>query len=129
MASAFDRRVALIFIAAAGIAFGLLHLVALGLMAGAKRLPHPKRAAPRMALANLYRPGALTPTIVLSLGLGVTLLVALSLIDANVSRTISATLPAKAPNLFFLDIPSREAARFRDYLHAEAPPRRSRTCR
>jgi len=121
VASAFDRRVALIFIAAAGIAFGLLHLVALGLMAGAKRLPHPKRAAPRMALANLYRPGALTPTIVLSLGLGVTLLVALSLIDANVSRTISATLPAKAPNLFFLDIPSREAARFRDYLHAEAP--------
>ncbi len=68
VASAFDRRVALIFIAAAGIAFGLLHLVALGLMAGAKRLPHPKRAAPRMALANLHRPGALTPTIVLSLG-------------------------------------------------------------
>ncbi len=50
-----------------------------------------------------------------------TLLVALSLIDANVSRTISATLPAKAPNLFFLDIPSRDSARFRDYLHAEAP--------
>ena len=91
VATAFDRRVALIFIAAAGIAFGLLHLVALGLMATAKRLPHPKRAAPRMALANLHRPGALTPTIVLSLGLGVTLLVTLSLIDANVSRTISAT--------------------------------------
>ncbi len=121
VATAFDRRVAMIFIAAAGIAFALLHGVALGLMAAARRLPHPARAAPRMALANLHRPGALTPTIVLSLGLGVTLLVTLSLIDANVRRTISATLPAKAPNLFFLDIPSRDADRFRESLRAQAP--------
>ncbi|WCS26261.1 FtsX-like permease family protein [Methylobacterium sp. NMS14P] len=121
VATAFDRRVALIFIAAAAIAFGLLHLVALGLMALARRLPHPRWPAPRMALANLHRPGALTPAIVLSLGLGVTLLVTLSLIDANVRRTISATLPARAPNLFFLDIPSRDAAQFREFLARAAP--------
>ncbi|MBN4094504.1 MULTISPECIES: FtsX-like permease family protein [Methylobacterium] len=121
VATAFDRRVALIFIAAAAIAFGLLHLVALGLMALARRLPHPRWPAPRMALANLHRPGALTPAIVLSLGLGVTLLVTLSLIDANVRRTISATLPARAPNLFFLDIPSRDAAQFREFLARSAP--------
>jgi putative ABC transport system permease protein len=121
VATAFDRRVALIFIAAAAIAFALLHGVALGLMALARRLPHPRWPAPRMALANLHRPGALTPAIVLSLGLGVTLLVTLSLIDANVRRTISATLPAKAPNLFFLDIPSRDAGAFRDFLARSAP--------
>ncbi|MGU3545813.1 ABC transporter permease [Methylobacterium sp. A52T] len=121
VATAFDRRVALIFIAAAAIAFGLLHGVALGLMALARRLPHPRWPAPRMALANLHRPGALTPAIVLSLGLGVTLLVTLSLIDANVRRTISATLPAKAPNLFFLDIRSRDAAQFREFLARAAP--------
>ena len=119
--TAFDRRVALIFIAAAAIAFALLHGVALGLMALARRLPHPRWPAPRMALANLHRPGALTPAIVLSLGLGVTLLVTLSLIDANVRRTISATLPAKAPNLFFLDIPSPDAAEFRAFLARSAP--------
>ncbi|SDA30539.1 putative ABC transport system permease protein [Methylobacterium sp. UNC378MF] len=121
VATAFDRRVALIFIAAAAIAFGLLNGVALGLMALARRLPHPRWPAPRMALANLHRPGALTPAIVLSLGLGVTLLVTLSLIDANVRRTISATLPARAPNLFFLDIPSRDAGAFRDFLARSAP--------
>jgi len=119
--TAFDRRVALIFIAAAAIAFALLHGVALGLMALTRRLPHPRWPAPRMALANLHRPGALTPAIVLSLGLGVTLLVTLSLIDANVRRTISATLPAKAPNLFFLDIPARDAAAFRTFLARSAP--------
>ena len=121
VATAFDRRVALIFIGAAAIAFCLLHGVALGLMAIARRLPHPRRPAPRMALANLHRPGALTPAIVLSLGLGVTLLVTLSLIDANVRRTITASLPARAPNLFFLDVPAREAVRFREFLGAAAP--------
>ncbi|TXM70199.1 MULTISPECIES: FtsX-like permease family protein [unclassified Methylobacterium] len=119
--TAFDRRVALIFIAAAGIAFGLLRLVAVGVMVLARRLPHPKRTAPRMALANLHRPGALTPAIVLSLGLGVTLLVTLSLIDVNVRRTISATLPARAPNLFFLDIPAADSNAFHDFLARQAP--------
>ena len=121
LVTAFDRRVALIFIAAAGIAFGLLRLVGLGLMAGARRLPRPKRAAPRMALANLHRPGALTPAIVLSLGLGVTLLVTLSLIDANVRRTLTSTLPAHAPNLFFLDIPAADADAFHTFLGKAAP--------
>lgn len=115
LTTAFDRRVALMFVVAAGLAFGLLRLVALGLMAGARRLPRPRSAAPRMALANLHRPGALTPAIVLSLGLGVTLLVTLSLIDANVRRTLTSSLPARAPNLFFLDIPAAEA----DGFHAE----------
>ncbi|WP_132249680.1 ABC transporter permease [Methylobacterium segetis] len=121
LVTAFDRRVALIFIAAAGLAFGLLRLVALGLMAGAARLPRPRRAAPRMALANLHRPGALTSAIVLSLGLGVTLLVTLSLIDANVRRTLTSTLPARAPNLFFLDIPAAEADAFHAFLGKAAP--------
>ncbi|KQP73357.1 glycosyl transferase family 1 [Methylobacterium sp. Leaf113] len=121
LVTAFDRRLALIFIIAAGLAFGLLRLVAVGLMALARRLPRPRRAAPRMALANLHRPGALTPAIVLSLGLGVTLLVTLSLIDANVRRTLTNSLPAKAPNLFFLDIPSSDADAFHGFLGAQAP--------
>ncbi|MCF4126642.1 ABC transporter permease [Methylobacterium sp. SyP6R] len=121
LATAYDRGVALIFIAASGLAFGLLRLVALGLMALARRLPRPTRAAPRLALANLHRPGALTPSIVLSLGLGITLLVALSLIDANITRTLTRSLPAKAPSLFFLDIPSRDADAFDQFLGRAAP--------
>ncbi|UMY17924.1 FtsX-like permease family protein [Methylobacterium organophilum] len=121
LATAFDRKVALIFMAAAAIAFALLRLVAYGLMKGAARLPRPRQAAPRMALANLHRPGALTPAIVLSLGLGTTLLVALSLIDANITRTLTRSLPQKAPSLFFLDIPSRDADAFNAFLGKAAP--------
>ena len=121
LATAFDKRVALIFMAAAALAFAALRLVGSGLMALARRLPHPRRAAPRMALANLHRPGAITPSIVLSLGLGVTLLVTLSLIDANVRRALSTSLPAQAPNLFFLDIPASDADRFHAFLGQAAP--------
>jgi len=121
LVTAFDKRLALIFIVAAAVAFGLLRLVAFGIMAVARRLPHPRSAAPRLALANLHRPGALTPAIVLSLGLGVTLLVALSLIDANVRNTLSNSLPARAPNLFFLDIPAADSDSFHAFLGAQAP--------
>jgi putative ABC transport system permease protein len=119
--AAYDRRVALIFVAAAAFAFALLRVVAAGLMALARRLPRPRRVAPRLALANLYRPGALTPSLVLSLGLGITLLVTLAVIDSNLTRQLTRTLPERAPNFFFLDIPNGEVGAFESFLRAEAP--------
>ncbi len=119
--TAFDRRVALTFIAASAGAFVLLRFVAMGLMALARRLPRPRSAAPRLALANIHRPGALTPSLVLSLGLGITLLVTLSLIDANMTRQLTQTLPDKAPSFFFLDIPSAQADAFEAHMGREAP--------
>ena len=119
--AAYDKRVALVFIGAAGAAFLLLRLVAIGLMAGARRLPAMPTPLLRLAVANLHRPGALTPSLVLSLGLGITLLVALATIDANLRREIGRTLPERAPNFFFIDVPSTRANEFRDFLHAEAP--------
>ena len=118
--AAYDRRIAMIFIVAAALAFALLRLVATGIMALARRLPRPRRATPRLALANLYRPGALTPSLVLSLGLGITLLVTLQIIDANLTRQLTRTLPEHAPSFFFLDIPNSEAARFDAHLQALA---------
>src|SRR3954447_20548007 len=119
--ASYDRRVALIFVAAAAGAFVLLRLVAAGMMALAGRLPRPRRAGPRLALANLHRPGALTPSLVLSLGLGITLLVTLSIIDANFTRQLTRTLPERAPSFFFLDIPNADAGRFDEFLARQAP--------
>lgn len=121
LVTAFDRKVALYFMLAAGLAFGGLRLVAVGIMALAARLPRPRAMAPRMALANLHRPGALTPAVVLSLGLGTTLLVTLGAIDANITRTLESSLPGRAPSLFFLDVPSRDADAFSAFLGARAP--------
>ena len=121
LVTAFDRKVALYFMLAAALAFGALRLVAVGIMALAARLPRPRAMAPRMALANLHRPGALTPAVVLSLGLGTTLLVTLGAIDANITRALESSLPGRAPSLFFLDVPSRDAEAFSAFLGARAP--------
>lgn len=119
--AAYDRRIALIFILAAACAFGLLRVVAIGLMGLARRLPRPRHATLRLALANLHRPGALTPSLVLSLGLGITLLVTLALIDANLTRQLTQSLPERAPSFFFLDIPNGETQRFDAFLTGQAP--------
>ena len=47
-----------------------LRALALVVMVAARRVPRPRSSLLRLALADLHRPGALTPTIVLSLGVG-----------------------------------------------------------
>jgi putative ABC transport system permease protein len=74
-----------------------------------------------MAIANIHRPSALTPTIVLSLGLGITLLVTVIEIDGNLSRQFANELPAKAPSFYFLDIPADQAEPFGNFVRAQAP--------
>lgn len=118
--AAYDRRIALMFIAAAAGSFLLLRIVAMGIMALARRLPRPRRTAPRLALANIHRPGALTPSLVLSLGLGITLLVTLALIDTNLTRQLTQSLPQQAPSFFFLDIPNQQADAFEGFLRQQA---------
>jgi putative ABC transport system permease protein len=121
---AYDRRVAVIYVAAGAGIFMLLRLVALALMAIAARLPHARRMVLRMAVANIHRPGALTPTVVLSLGLGIALLVTVVEIDANLREQFSHELPAKAPSFFFLDIPSNDSQRFAQFVQELAPAAR-----
>jgi putative ABC transport system permease protein len=118
---AYDRRVALIFIGASAAVFGLLRLISFGVMAGARRLPRPRMTMLRLAIANIHRPGALTPSVVLSLGLGLTVLVTIGQIDRNLQRQFMAQLPAKAPSFFFVDIPTADADRFDAFLHAQVP--------
>jgi putative ABC transport system permease protein len=118
---AYDRRIAAIFVGAAAVVFVALRLVAALLMWGARRLPHKGTALVRLAIANIHRPGALTPTVVLSLGLGLALLVTLVQIDGNLRRQFTAALPERAPSFYFTDIPTAEAERFDAFIHAAAP--------
>lgn len=113
--------VAAIFIGSAAVGFVFLRFVAFALMALARRAPHGGLMSVRLALANIHRPNALTPTVVLSLGLGLTLLVTLALIEANLNRQLTQQLPEKAPDYFFIDIPSDRSADFSQLLKDKAP--------
>jgi len=75
----------------------------------------------RLAIGNIPRPGALTPSVVLSLGLGLTLLVTLALIDGNLRQQISGSLPERAPNFFFVDIQSSDVDAFSTLVGRQAP--------
>src|SRR5690606_3090197 len=78
-----DRRIATIFIGAMVFSFLVLRLVGKAVQELARRSPRVRSTALRLAIGNIHRPGALTPSVVLSLGLGLTLLVTLALIDGN----------------------------------------------
>ena len=66
----------------------------------------------RMGLANLHRPGASTASIVMSLGLGLTILVAVTLTESNMNRQINAVLAGEAPGFYFIDVQQDQVAPF-----------------
>jgi putative ABC transport system permease protein len=118
--SAEVQRVAVIYAVSAAAVFVVLRLLASGLMALARRLPRPRSIPLKLAIANIHRPGALTPTVVLSLGLGLSLLVTLALIESNLRNQLTATLPERAPSFFFIDIPSADSERFSKFVLGQA---------
>jgi putative ABC transport system permease protein len=118
---AYDKRVAAVFVVSAMIVFALLRVIAEIVMAVARALPRSRFTMLRLAIANIYRPGALTPSVVLSLGLGLAVLVTITQIDGNLRRQFLAALPEHAPSFYFIDIPSSEADRFGDFLRKTEP--------
>lgn len=118
---AYDKRIAMIFVAAAAATFVGLRLIAALIMWTARRMPHARSTALRLAVANIHRPGAITPTIVLSLGLGLALLVTVIQIDGNLQRQFQAALPDKAPAFFFVDIQAADTERFDAFVKERAP--------
>lgn len=95
------------------LAFVLLRLTGWGLMWIARRVPRPRFVMARLALSNIYRPGTPTPAVILSLGLGLTLLAGIALTDANIRRIMRDEVPAEAPSFFFLSIQTDQVERFR----------------
>jgi putative ABC transport system permease protein len=116
----FDRRIAIASVIGTVIVFAILRLVAAVLMFGAQHAPRLPKTELRLAIGNIHRPGVLTPSLVLSVGLGSTLLVAISLIDGNISRQLTKSLPERAPSFFFVDIPGRDLERFDQFLEQSA---------
>jgi putative ABC transport system permease protein len=117
-----DSFLALWFVLGAGAALLLFRGAAWAVMALARRIHLPRGATTgRLALTNLYRPGAPTPSVVLSLGLGLTVLVAVALVEGNLNRQIREDMPNKAPTFFFIDIQSDQSELFRDTVLGAAP--------
>jgi putative ABC transport system permease protein len=118
---AHDPRTAAIFVAAAAAMLVTLRLIAGLVMRIARGAPHARSTMLRIAIANIHRPGALTTSVVLSLGLGLAVLVTVIEIDGNLRAQFMAALPERAPSFFFLDIPAADAGGFVDSIHRHEP--------
>jgi putative ABC transport system permease protein len=115
-----DKGLALWFVGGVLIALALFRGASAGIMVVARRLPVIRWPSLRLAVANLHRPGAATPSVVLSLGLGLTVLVAVALVESSLGREVTERLPAAAPSTFFIDIQPDEVQGFVD-LARQAP--------
>jgi len=113
-----DPRFALGFVGGAAASMGLFALAAWALRRAARATAPLAHGRPglRLALANLHRPGAATGPVVLSLGLGLSVLVIVALIQGNLARQIDERLPNRAPSFFFIDIQPDQLETFRDVL-------------
>nr|MCU0856065.1 FtsX-like permease family protein [Paracoccaceae bacterium] len=118
-AAAFSGLVELTLWSAAGIvgAFVVLVLTAIGIRAGARRLARSPalrgRSTLRMALGAVGGPGSEATSVVLSLGLGLT-------VDTNLRGAIQRDLPEVAPSYFIVDIQNDQMPAFRAMLDADA---------
>ncbi|MEX3011740.1 ABC transporter permease [Hoeflea sp. TYP-13] len=119
--TSYDRFIASIFIGSIAFAFIILRFVSALIEYFARRAPAVNSTPLRLAIGNIHRPGSLTPSVVLSLGLGLALLVTIALIDGNLRREISGSLPERAPNFFFVDVQSSEIDAFTDLVRDISP--------
>jgi putative ABC transport system permease protein len=110
---------------AGGIAGALLvlALAAWGLRALARRLARARfmrgRTVTRLALGAIGGPREGAVAVVLSLGLGLTVLATVGQIDANLRRAIATDLPDRAPSYFFIDIQSHQLEGFMERLRTD----------
>ncbi len=91
-----------------------------------------RRICARLALSNLFRgrpawrlafgavggPASEAASVILSLGLGLSVLATIGQIDANLRRAIAGELPDVAPAYFFLDIQREQLGAFLDLTKA-----------
>jgi len=99
-----DQRIAGGFIFGVVICFLIFRLLAAVVINLTRRLPRPANPSIRLGLANIHRRGSPATSVLFSLGLGLTALVMIALVQANLGDLVNGSLPEKAPAFFFLDI-------------------------
>lgn len=107
-----ERRFAAAFVFAAIIAFVLFRVIASGVARVARHI-RPRDVRLKLAFASLHRPGAATAALLLSLGVSLTLLVAITLVESNLHAQMEERLPDEAPAFFFVDIQNSQMDDFR----------------
>ncbi len=111
--TAASRGLALGFCIAAAATLLLFRLGA-SLAMRAARLLARAGGAPgfRLGLGNLHRPGNATRLMLVSMGLGLSTLATITMVQGNMTAEIGGQMPRSAPSFFFIDIQPRQTDSF-----------------
>lgn len=86
------------------------------------RLVHPPRYIPaRLALSAITRQGSPLKSIIISFGLGLSVLVAVTLSQHNLASQLNGRAANEAPDWFFIDIQPNQIAPFIKLVQQQAP--------
>jgi putative ABC transport system permease protein len=118
-ASFADARITSIYLGGLAVSFVVLLGLAAAIVYLTRILPRPKSAIWRYALSNVHRPGSAAISVILALGLGLTLFVTLALTDRTISTELTSGIPDRAPSFFFLDVRNDEKQAFLDLVKQE----------
>lgn len=105
------------------LAFLLFGLCAVGVRTIARRTK-AKRPWLRLALGNLHRRGSTAGTVIFAIGVSLTVLIALTLTEANFQSRIKILADEKAPSLFLMDIQPHQRDGIQSLLKEYADPKR-----
>ena len=113
-----NKTFALVFCLGALATLAVFRAAAWALMTVLAQVPSPPWPWARLGLGNVYRPGAPTRTMLVSVGLGLSTLAAVALIQGNVTEQLSGQMSDRAPSFFFIDIQPSQLAAFRSIVAA-----------
>ncbi len=117
-----SKRIALFFCAGLVLVFGTFVALAHAVTWAARRVRRrPRQPSLALALANLAAPGGLARSVVISLGSGLSLLVAVALADSSLIDELSDRLPEQSPNYFLLDIAKADYQGLKGVVAAQFP--------
>ena len=107
-----DVKITSGFISGSLLALLLLSLLGYILVRLLRLTPQPKFVPFRLAISNIIRPGSPVRSVIIAFGLGLSVLVTVSLSEANLGRQIDTRLADDAPDWFFIDIQPHQIADF-----------------
>ena len=101
-----------LFLGALTLAITILFICARVFVLGMASMPLPRILSLRYALGNVVRPGSQATGIMVAIGIGVMVIVTVSLVEQALLHQIQENRPADAPTFFFIDIQPDQANEF-----------------
>ena len=112
-----DQIMAFWFVCGAALCFAVFRFSATAVVNFATRLPRARRPSLRLGISSIHRKGSPAGSALFSMGLGLTSLVIVMLVQSNLDDKINETVPSEAPAFFFLDIQPHQVESFQAEVH------------